>query len=179
MLALQRHPNYRKPMVDKKAIMADNHDAGTQFENLFKKQAQMQGFYVEKNYLSCKLTPFGPKLVKKEEFCELDWKLVLIREGMTGFFETKSLDKDFFIFSEFSEFQIKRAAFLNEINVPSGFVVYFRPLNDVYFFTGEQIVRKGGGNRFRADEGIRLGDWTDFALGNLFVYTDFRGVHQG
>lgn len=165
--------------MEKKVTGPDNRDMGQQFEDLFKKQAQMQGFFVEKNYLPGQMTPFGFSMVKKETFCELDWKLVHRNHGRIGFFETKSYDKTFFTFSELDAAQVARSVLWNEMNVPSGFVVWFRPINMIFFYPGRQILKGGPGNRFRADEGIYLGGYADFALGNLFLYPDNDGILQG
>jgi hypothetical protein len=149
-----------------KENIAGNKMQGTQFETIFKKQALMQGFFVEKNLINAKLTYSGGL---QRVFGELDWKLVLRSTGQIGFFDTKSFEGKFFTYSNLTEHQVKRAALWNELKIPAGFVIWFRPLDAVVFFTGEQISNKGERARFLPKEGVYLGKMIDFALGNLFL----------
>lgn len=142
---------------------------GNEFEAIFKKQALMQGFYPEKNHLACRRTPVGFQLIKSKEFTELDFKLVYPLHGEIGFFELKSFMGSSFAYSELNELQIERSAFWNELGVRSGFVIWLRGEGGVYFFTGEQILKKGPRQRFHPHEGIYLGNIMNLCLGSLFA----------
>jgi hypothetical protein len=130
-----------------------NKRAGTSFEDIFSRQAQLQGFLVMPNHTPCRFIPGGRAIPIKGE---LDFKLI-DQSGRVGFFDCKSFQEDFFTYSDLDEKQIERAVLYNEWSVPSGFVVYFRKTNQVYFYNGHVIDLKGPRERFDKSDGISLG----------------------
>jgi len=136
---------------------------GKSFEDIFKRQAQIQGVFIEKNPTACKLGWNGRPVVIEGE---LDWKLIL--KGITGFFDTKTFDKPKFTYSSIKEHQIERAALYDELGVPSGFVVWFREINKVVFYKGAVIKAGGARTSFTPADGKILGSWFDFSIKELF-----------
>lgn len=141
----------------------DNRVAGSEFEAIFVKRALSNGLLVIKNHLTCKFTYNGRLQVVPGE---LDFKLVSAA-GTVGYFDCKAYESDHFTYSQIETTQIDRAVVYNNWRVPSGFVVWFRPENAVVFFTGHMIAQKGPGNRFKSNEGYRLGGFETFDLNTV------------
>ena len=142
----------------------EGREEGKIFELVFERQARRLGLLPIKNHLTCKFVPNRRPLILKSE---LDYKLVEKKTGRIGYFDCKSYGKDFFTYSELDPEQVKRAALYEEWNVPSGFVVFFRPTSTVRFFTASYVLKKGPGNRFSVNEGVGLGRWDNFELRGL------------
>ncbi len=148
-------------MAANKSSAPENRNQGASFEDVFFKIAQLQGFLILKNHTSCRFVPGGRAIVIKEG--ELDFKLIN-SDGVTGFFDCKSYQDDFFTFSQLDEKQIERSLLYNEWNIPSGFIVYFHKTNMVVFFPGHIITKKGPRSRFDITDGIGLGSIFKFDL---------------
>ena len=142
-----------------------NKTIGKQWEEIFIKQAQSNGLLVLRNYLTCRFLYKGRVQVVKGE---LDFKLIN-RDGRVGFFDAKSFAGDSFVYSNLEENQINRAALYNEFLVPAGFVVFFRKLNRIVYYSGSIIARKGARSNFQASEGISLGTYVKFDLKRLLA----------
>lgn len=140
-----------------------NKSEGDIFEELFLKQAQRNGLLPIKNPLSARHTYSGRVQLLKSD---LDYKLIS-QSGRVGFFDCKSFQGAHFDHSAIEPDQIKRAATYNYWNVPSGFVVWFRGINVISFFTGAQIATKGPRTSFRPPEGQILGKFDGFDLKRL------------
>lgn len=104
-----------------------------------------------------------PKIVKSE----LDYRLIN-QNGRVAYVDCKNFQDDHFVYSQIDQEQIDRAVIHNQWNVPSGFVVWFRKVNKVEFFSGSYVLRKGPGTRFCAGDGIPLGRFERFDLNRLF-----------
>lgn len=140
-----------------------NRVEGNIFEDLFKGQAQRDGLLVLKNWYSCRFIGRGKVLVIKGQ---LDFTLSN-QEGKVGFFDCKSYANDYFVYSDLDEDQVKRSILYNDYNIPSGFIVWFRPTKNVYFFSGRMIALGGPRNRFTPDQGRLLGRFENFDLKGL------------
>lgn len=137
-----------------------NRDEGNSFEKLFLLQSRRNGLLAEKNNLTARYIPTGRVLVEKSE---LDFKLIN-QSGRIGYFDCKSFAKSHFTYSDLDPDQVNRAAKYNFWRVPSGFVVWFRPIDIIAFFTGSQIEQKGPRNRFEPHDGQILGKFHEFDL---------------
>ncbi len=124
----------------------------------------MNGLFPIQNYLTARyIFKNNYKVVKSN----LDMTLIS-PEGEVGFFDCKSFESEFFTFSDLNPDQVKRAVLYNNWNVPSGFVVFFRPINRIAYFTGLQISEAGPGSRFVPLSGLELGRLESFDLRALF-----------
>ncbi len=141
-----------------------NKRTGSSFEDVFFRQAQLQGFLILQNHQEARFTYNGRLQPIKGE---LDFKM--IKNGVTGFFDCKSFASDKFSFSAIEEHQAERSKLYNEWNVPSGFIVYFRQSNAVCFFSGTVINKKGPGSSFSQSDGLLLGSIFEFRLDGLFL----------
>ncbi len=142
----------------------DNRDQGASFEDVFYKQAQLQGFLILKNHTTCRFIPGGRAIVIREG--ELDFKLIT-NEGRTGFFDCKCFQGDSFTYSMLDEKQIERSLLYSEWNIPSGFIVYFMKTNKVYLFRGDHIYGKGPRSRFDHADGKLLGTIFQFKINHV------------
>lgn len=138
----------------------ENRQEGKIFEDIFVRQAMRNGLLPIKNYLSAKHTYNGRVQVMKSE---LDFTLIN-QEGHVAFVDCKSFGNDYFTYSQLDRKQVERAMTYNHWKVPSGFVVYFRPVNRIVYFTGGHIEMLGAGARFTALGGVQLGSFQNFDL---------------
>lgn len=72
------------------------------------------------------------------------------------------------MFSQLNPHQVGLAFQYNNWNVRAGFVVWFREVNQVVFYSGQTIVAKGSGSSFGIEDGILLGNVPNFDLGAVF-----------
>lgn len=140
-------------------VARENREEGKIFEELFFKQAQRNGLLVMPNYLTCRYTYNG-----RTQILPGGLDFTLIKNGVVGFFDCKSFADDHFTFSTLSEHQVKRAVLYNDNRVPAGFVVWFRKIDLVVFFSGHAIECKGPGTRFYTEDGQTLGRFDNFDL---------------
>lgn len=137
-----------------------NREQGKIFEELFLKQAQRLGITCLRNYQTCRFLFKGRVQVIPGQ---LDFTLIT-QNGKVGFFDCKTFDNDYFTFSQLTEHQVIRSVLYNDNLVPSGFVVWFRPINSIVYFTGLTIALKGEGSRFTQNDGLCLGRFENFDL---------------
>jgi hypothetical protein len=142
-----------------------NEQIGKQFEELFSKQCRWNGFLPIRNYLSCRFLFKGRVQVIKSQ---LDFTVVS-KEGRVACVDCKSFQHDFFTWAQIPIEQIERAQTLNEWNVPSGFVVLFRPSLQVVFYSGVCLNLRGQRTRFTPDMGLRLGRFDCFSPRPIFL----------
>lgn len=157
-------------MVSRAAQLAVNKVEGNQLEAIFERIVRLQGFGIRKNPISGEWKYDG---VFRPIDSELDW--TVCRDGKTAFFDTKSFQSDFFSLSELKGTQVDRAAWYNEFRVPAGFVIWFRPINKVVFFSGAKIAAKGERSAFHWQEGLLLGTYENFDLRLVVGPNGFAG----
>lgn len=135
--------------------------------------ARSQGMLARKVPLSARLDYKGrPVLVESE----LDFQL--IHQGRIAFVDCKSIEGSRFVFSQLEEHQRKLAGSYNYHGLPAGFLIWFRPIDTVAYFTGEEIEAKGPGSSFEWSEGALLGRGLDFDLHPIFAYPERRKARQ-
>lgn len=140
----------------------NNRLEGNAFEDIFKSQGHRCGLLVLQNHLTARYTRHKVMLQKSN----LDF-MVSNQRGIVGFFDTKSFLKTRFSYSDIDPHQIERAVLYNDYKIPAGFVVYFRKMKKVFFYSGHVIRDLGTGKSFGAEEGAYLGDVWDFKLRRL------------
>lgn len=140
--------------------LSENKSNGLTFEDLFQKQARRSGFLVKKNPLTARHTWTGRVQLLKGE---LDFTIVN-PHGKVGYFDCKSWGSDHFIYSDIDAKQIERAVLWNEWMVPAGFICWFRPINQIVFFSGRKINQAGPRTRFTVKDGLVLGRFETFDL---------------
>lgn len=138
--------------------VTQNKEIGNQWEELFRGAAQRNGFLVMENHLCCRYTYGGRVQVIKGE---LDFRMVSTI-GQVGYFDCKAFCGDRFNFSDLDAHQIERSELYNDWGIPSGFVIWFYDIKEVFFFSGHYIARKGSGTSFVASEGQALGRFESF-----------------
>jgi hypothetical protein len=143
---------------DDQVNFVSGNEAGKTFEKLFERTCQLSGLWAEANHTKAKRAWKG-RLQELES--NLDY-MVATRDGRVGFFDCKSYDRPYFDFSKLKPHQVELARRYNEWKIPSGFVVWFRPINQVCFFPGWLIAGRGPGTRFTPLDGTALGSWGRF-----------------
>jgi hypothetical protein len=137
-----------------------NASIGGGFEKIFESAAMHQGFLVCKNHLSAKFKYNGElELIPGE----LDFKIISKRGGI-AFLDMKSFGDREFPFSSLKAHQVQRAGLYNEWNVVAGFIVWFRPIDTVVFYSGHDVQRSGPGTSFAPEDGMILGGLANFDL---------------
>jgi hypothetical protein len=126
---------------------------GKFFEQCFERFARYSGLFPKKTELSARW--IGPRKVQAIK-SDLDFRLVN-REGRVGYFDCKSFHGSKFRYSAIDRDQLRRALDLNDWNVPAGFVVFFREVNRVSFFSALSIALAGPGSSFSPEDGVSLG----------------------
>lgn len=144
-----------------------NKHAGSQFEKLFEHRAQLTGLLVLRNELSFRYQGGGKMLPIR---ADLDYR-VCQKNGQVGFFDLKCFDAAYFTYSQITLHQLQRARIYENYNVPAGFVVCFRPLAQVVYYSGGVLTRKGPRSRFTPEDGVLLGSTAYFDLRLVFLDT--------
>lgn len=142
-----------------------NRIRGKFFEEALQVHARLRGFFIRKNELTAKFISKKQTLILKSE---LDFTIIR-KDGRVGFFDCKAYDDDFFTFSKIPDAQLKRSADYVLWNVPSGFFVWFRKINDVRFYPGDMIQRIGKNRRFTATMGVPCGRIEGINVGIAFI----------
>lgn len=138
-------------------------DFGKQFEEIFEIVARISGLLPIKNHLKAKVGWKGEIRLLKSN---LDFMLIS-QSGQVGFFDCKTFADDHFSYSQIDQAQIDTAVLYNYWNVPAGFVVWFRPTNQVCYFKGSAINKKGPGSSFNEKDGLVLGRPEELRLGPI------------
>lgn len=136
----------------------DNRESGKTFELIYERACKLCGLWVEQNHLKAKRGWKG-KLIALES--NLDFT-VIDPNGRTGFFDAKSFDGHSFKYSEIPSHQLELAARYNSWKVPAGFIVWFRDVDRVVFFSGASLEATGANNSFHWSVGLNLGGWARF-----------------
>lgn len=134
---------------------------GKDFEEAFLREAKYLGLYARKNHIAAKYGWKGRLIPIKGD---LDFRLVDPRTGRVGYFDCKTFQGDSFEYSDIDASQLSQSVLLNEYNVPSGFVVFFRESRSVCFYKGTEIEESGPGKSLQSIQGLRLGSIYGFDL---------------
>ena len=147
-----------------------NRLAGARFEKTFEHFARLAGLLVVRQPLAFRWRQGGKAVAIR---AELDYALVS-RQGQVGWFDTKSWGGKAYPRSALTVHQVARAYTYNRYNVPSGFVVEFRALDAVVFFSGRMAQALTKGRSLAPDDGLYLGCCLRFSPGQL-LKTDSAG----
>ena len=141
---------------------------GKAWEQILIARARSNGLLLLKNELSAKFIGGGGVKVLKSD---LDFRMFDRSNPITrvSYFDAKTFDDPYFDYSWLQDNQIQRSVTYGEWGVPSGFVVWFRPVNEVRFYKGQQIAKSGPGTRFLPEVGVRLGSLHDFDLRAIYA----------
>ena len=137
---------------------------GKEFEQHFAKQAMMQGFRARKMPLSCRNKSGEFQVIRSE----LDFQLVDPRTRRVAFVDTKTYVDERVTFARIEPHQIDRAVWYNEGGITAGFVVWFRTLDLVVFYSGLQVRESGARSSLKPEDGLELGGLLRFDLSRLF-----------
>ncbi|RYF52455.1 MAG: hypothetical protein EOO38_00150 [Cytophagaceae bacterium] len=142
-----------------------NKHVGAHFEKLLVHRAQLCGLLILRNELSFRYQGGGKMLPIRTD---LDFR-ICNKRGQTAFCDAKSFDQDYFTFSQITEHQLRRARIYEAYNVPAGFVVWFKPSQQVLFYAGNVLHQMGPRSRFTSAHGVSLGHALNFDPRLIFV----------
>lgn len=146
------------------AAVAHNRLCGARFEKTLEHFARIEGMLVARQPLAFRYRTGGKAVAIR---AELDYALVT-PEGRVSWVDAKSCGQPTYARSALTPHQVRRAYVYNHHNVPAGFVVEFRSLNQVVFFTGLQAYSLSPGQSLHPSSGLSLGSCVRFSLYPLF-----------
>lgn len=144
---------------------------GNAFEDMFERLLRYQGFLPLKNRLTVRVIGKGKYLPEKSQ---LDYTIIQ-RTGEVGFFDCKSYEGDSFRFSQITKHQLDRAIMYNLWLVQAGFIVWFRKINQIVYFSGVR-VKDLEGHSIGPSNGMILGPLENFIFKKVF---DSEIFHSG
>lgn len=136
---------------------------GQQFESIVVKHAHMQGIHVIKMPLGAERR--GRILVQ----VKTPFDYILVSNGIVVFLDCKSIDSDKFPFSLITDHQRIALSEAQRNGCQSGYLVWFREINEVAFFNAEKLINCQPGCSLKPTDGLLVGKMEDIALGTLFV----------
>lgn len=83
--------------------------------------------------------------------------MLINQDGRAGFVDTKSADSETFAFSSINFEQVEFMAGMGDV-CPAGYVICFRPVAEVVFFSWEQLMRVQPNTSLHYSQGKRLGN---------------------
>lgn len=152
----------------------NNRIQGVQFEKILEKHCNQQGV------LFIKL-PIGAKPIGRGRWIRQTspFDYVLLHEGSAVFLDCKSLDSKTISYSTLTEHQITSLSAIREHGSLSGYMVWFRPINQVVFFEVKTLLGLKPRQSLSPQDGIYLGRFENIALGTLFYFVIGIGEEHG
>jgi len=95
-----------------------------------------------------------------------DW-IVIDQDGRSAFIDTKSLGNVNYPYSMIDPNQLKQLRAVGD-RCPAGYVVYFRPVNKVYFLDWRILSGCRQGESIKMEDGVELGPITNFRVKKIF-----------
>lgn len=144
-------PTVRKILAGQKSK-----STGDQFENILRNSAQMRGWKVTKHPSGCKRvwTPGG--VLTKDVPTEFDFTFA--RNGVAIFADAKMVSRNFFSFAMIKQHQVLALREYEKQGFRSGYVVCFKDLNQVVFFSATQLMNLKPRQSLETMDGILLGN---------------------
>lgn len=134
-----------------------NQSIGSTFEDALEVMAVRAKILAQNNPTSCITTKRAIIRIKSN----LDY--TLIDNGSVAFIDCKCFQENYFTYSQIDDKQLKLALRYIQHGVESGFVVWFRKSDQVYYYKASLLSTMGPGSRFNT-QGILLGQFNSFDL---------------
>lgn len=142
--------------------------AGSFFEHAIEHQANRENIMFIKIPDGCRRvrTPIGLKLIP----VKTPFDFVIGKNGTVCFFDAKSFDKNRLTRSDVVLHQITSLYSFETEKFIAGYLVYFRPINEIVFFDASQLVGlEKTGISLNAEDGTYLGSIEKFNISKLFI----------
>lgn len=94
--------------------------------------------------------------------------IIIEKGGKSVFIDSKSYDKNRISRSDLESHQITSLLFLNEHNCTAGYLVYFKPIDKIVYFSAKQLANLNSGEGLGLDDGLLLGTSFEFDISKLF-----------
>lgn len=143
----------------------ESQSSGASLEALFSFHAHRQGILALKQGSSVRYIKGGDIIAQRSG---LDF-VMIAPGGAVVFADCKSWGKDFFTWSQITGHQRQTAENIEAKGGTAGFICWFRPSDQVAFFSATCLDRKGPGSRFTASDGLPLGASNQISFDALFV----------
>ena len=142
-----------------------SYDAGKTFEDWFKSVCEMRGLVCVRIPNGCRtIVKAGrPRLVR----CKTPFDWLISMKGRSACVDTKTFDRHFINYSDIDPDQLK-ALTETGASIPSGYVVWFRTINLVVFFSFDILGSIGKGESLQPEQGLILGTEANFKPAEIF-----------
>lgn len=140
---------------------------GAEFENMLHHPARRQGFALVRFPDGCKTVRRGRAIVNIRIATPFDF--ILTRKDLgVAFFDAKSCGENTFSHSQLKGHQVIALAELKTQGNPSGYLIYFRKIDFVAWFTVEKLLDLKPRESLRPEDGVCLGGLLSINLERLF-----------
>lgn len=116
----------------------------------------------------------GPRGSLKRVKSPFDWILGLW--DRVAFIDTKTMAKPTIGFSDLTEHQVEQLFALSVHKQSAGYLVWHRDVNKIVFYPARMLVHLQKGKGYRWDQGILLGDASNFNLSKIWSSGPFGPV---
>jgi penicillin-binding protein-related factor A (putative recombinase) len=135
---------------------------GANFENLLSLHCRLNKIAFEKIPSGCKWV--GKMAVPQKT----PFDFIAAKNGRAVVFDAKTLDRETFPKSSCEPHQVEALHSFEMSKLTAGYIVFFRPINSVVFFTASQLKGLLPRYSLKATDGISLGTGSELNLGVLF-----------
>jgi penicillin-binding protein-related factor A (putative recombinase) len=152
-------------MAARKLSSLKARNEGKGFENVFKARCYQERVLPVQNGLESTWGKRGFKwvLVPKKSKPDFD----LFWNGRAAVVDVKSTDDLYFSYSLINRDQLEKLILIGE-QIPSGYVVCFRSLHKVIFFSWKELMLCRPGTSLEDKNGLYLGDLMSFSVKPIF-----------
>lgn len=138
---------------------------GSQFEALLESAALAEGFVSIRIPDGCR--QLGPHKIQRVK-TPFDFVFVKSPE-QTIYADAKTTSSKTFNYAAITEHQIYILNKLEKKGVKSGYIIYFREIDKIIFFSSEQLKSLAPRESLKPENGILLGSRFGLRLGNIFL----------
>lgn len=140
--------------------------SGDEFENLIQSVGAIKKIKVIK-------IPSGARYVKTKTGLALakarsPFDFILLKNGKAAFIDAKSINAERFPKSLITHHQALTLKDCELQGFPSGYLIYFRPLNRVVFFASQTLLTLPAGKSLTTADGLLIGSIYEMDLEKLF-----------
>lgn len=146
---------------------AKSQSYGAELENMLRHPAARQGFALVRFPDGCKMVKRGGRLVTQRVATPLDY--ILTRKDLgVAFFDCKSCGSGTFSHSDLTRHQLLALAELRQQGNAAGYLIYFRRVDYVAWFTVEKLLALCPRQSLRPEDGVHLGGILSVNLAAIF-----------
>lgn len=141
-------------------------NAGDYFESLLEFHCRSQKIALTKIPTGCRLAYVRGKLTPIVIPTPYDY--ALFKNGKSVCLDCKTIEEGNFTYSAVKQHQVDSLLEIERQNVPAGYLVYYRNINQVYFFLASTIKMLEPRESLKLSDGALIGSNTHLELGKLY-----------